>query len=134
MQLGGFQSGPTAPDLSRHMKRWNQGLSKHVNGKLSPWHKSAAAMTIVVLFDPTIDFWSRTLFTDKVGAAVEETTDANAFIDVCKELPPIDFGFFDDNAFDASIVAAQSSCHCSSFLVIVIFPCFFPAEVAASLL
>ena len=105
-----------------------------MNGKLLPWHKSVAAMSIVVLFEPTIDFWIRTLFTDKVGAVVEEATDMNDAIYVCKELPQIDFGFFDNDAFDASIIAAASSYRCSKFLVIVIFPCFFPAEVADSLL
>ena len=62
-----------------------------MNGKLSPWHKSAAAMSIVVLFDPTTDFWSRILFADKVGPAVEETRDVKAVIDFCKELPLIVF-------------------------------------------
>ena len=102
-----------------------------MNGKLLPWHKSAATMS---LFDPTIDFWSKTLFTDKVGAAVEETSDVNAVIDVCKELPPIDFVFFDNDAFDASIRAATSTCRSSRFLVIVIFPRFIPVELADSLL
>ena len=105
-----------------------------MNGKLLLWHKSAAAMSIVVLFDPITDFWISALFTDKVGAAVEETRNVKAVIDVCKELPPIDFCFFNNNAFDAANRTATSTCLSSRFLVILLFPCFLPAEVADSLL
>ena len=54
---------------------------------------------------------------------VEETTDVNTVICVCIELPSMDFGFF-DNAFDAAIIAAQSTCLSSKFLAIVSFACF----------
>ena len=82
-------------------------------------------MSIVVLFDPTIDFWISTLLPDKVEPAVEGTIDVNAVVVVCKELPPIDFGFFDNDAFDAAIKEAQSICHFSKLLAMVSFARFF---------
>ena len=105
-----------------------------MNGKLLLWHKSAAAMSIVVLFDPITDFWISALFTDKAGAAVEEARDVKAVIDVCKELPPVDFCFFYDDVFDTAIKEAQSICHFSKLLAMVSFARFLEIEIADNLL
>ena len=80
-------------------------------------------MSIVSLFELTIDFWIRPLRADKVVATVDETADVNAVISVCIEPPTIDFSFFDD-AFDAAIKEALSICRCSKLLAVVSFARF----------
>ena len=82
-------------------------------------------MSIVALFDPTTDLCFRSDITTEVVASLVEVIAVNTFIDVCIDVPLIDFCFF-----DAVKIVAQVMCLCSRLLLIVAFALFCPAVVA----